>query len=138
MQRRGISEAVSVVLLLAVIATASYFALNGSTKKTTESERSVAETIALKGTQAQELLAVISKNTTDEIAFEILNYGPKEIVVEMALVDGTPSSFIILDSAGNVFSNNTIPQKEIMRLEMSGAGQSVQIVTGSKNVLSLS
>lgn len=135
MQRRGISEAVSVVMLLAVIATASYFALNGSVKKITELESSVADSIKLKGAQVQELLSVISvERTLVGTSLELINYGPKEITIDRVFVDGELSPFTLLDSAENIFVNNTMPQREIMLLQVSGTGQSVQILTDSKNI----
>jgi hypothetical protein len=138
MRRRAISEAVSAVLLLAVIATASYFALSSSTKTTLEDERTITETIRLKGSQVQELLSVISTNSLpDNVTVEILNYGTREIVIERVFADGVSLPFTVSDSDGNVFANNTVPPRKIIMLQLSGVGNSIQILTGSKNLIRL-
>jgi flagellin-like protein len=138
MHRRGISEVVSVVLLLAVIATASYFALSGSSKRTIENERTVSDAIEIKGTQIQELLSVITVNTTlQNTTLEILNYGTKNIIIDKIFLDGIPLPFTLSDSSGSVLLNHTMSPKDIMTLQVSGVGQSVQIVTESKNIISL-
>lgn len=136
MQKRGISEAVSVMMLLAVIAIASYFALNGSSKTTIELERSVVDAIEQKGSQTQELVSIIFvEKNLDGISLELINYGQKKITIDKVFVDGAPSPFILLDSAENVFFNNTLPQREIMQLHVGSVGNSVQILTDSKNIL---
>jgi len=83
MHKRGISETVSVVLLLVVIATASYFALSESSKRIIDNEKTVTDTLEIKGSQIQELLSVITINTTlGNTTLEILNYGTKNIVID--------------------------------------------------------
>jgi hypothetical protein len=125
-------------MLLAVIATVSYFALSGSSKKTIDAERTVVDAIELKGSQVQELLSVISKNASPgSITLELLNYGKKDIVIEKVFVDGNPFAFAVSDSDGNVFPNNTITPREITELYVGAAGQSIQIVTSSKNIINL-
>ncbi len=138
MRRRGISEAVSAVLLLAVIATVSYFALSGASKKTIDAERTVSDILEIKGSQIQELLSVISKNVSAEnITLELLNYGHRNIIIEQVFVDGNPFAFAVSDSNGNIFSNNTIPPRIIMELYVGTSGQSIQLVTSSKNIINL-
>lgn len=125
-------------MLLAVIATVSYFALSGSSKKTIDAERTVADVIEVKGSQVQELLAVISKNASpNSITLELLNYGKRDIIVERVFVDGNLFDFAVSDSDGNIFPNNTIPPRKITGLYVGAAGQSVQIVTSSKNVINI-
>jgi hypothetical protein len=138
MRRRGISEAVSAILLLAVIATASYFALNGTTKRTIDEERTISDAIELKGSQIRELLSVISTNiSASSISMEILNYGTSDIIVEQVFIDGTPQPFTIFDSDGNIL-NHTVSPRKIITLHINSAGQSIQILTGSKNIITLS
>jgi len=125
-------------MLLAVIATVSYFALSGASKKTIDAERTVTDVIELKGSQVQELLSVISKNASPgSITLELLNYGKKDITIERVFVDGSPFAFTVSDSDGNVYSNNTITPKKITELYVGAAGQSIQIVTSSKNIINL-
>jgi flagellin-like protein len=138
MRRRGISEVVSVVLLLAVIAAASYFALSESSKRTIDNERTVTDIIEIKGSQIQELLSVITVNTTPQnTTLEILNYGTKNIIIDRVFLDGIPLPFTLSDSDGSVLLNHTMLPKDIMTLQVSGAGQSIQIVTESQNIISL-
>jgi hypothetical protein len=129
---------VSAVLLLAVVAAVSYLALSGSTQRTVDTQRSVADLIEQKGSQVQELLSVISRDTSaNKVTLEIMNYGIKSIIIDKVFLDGTQSPFSLLDSDGSVFFNQTVPPKQIMMLQLSGHGQSIQIVTSSKNVISL-
>lgn len=128
----------SAVLLLAVVAAVSYLALSGSTQRTVDTQRSVADLIEQKGSQVQELLSVISRDTSaNKVTLEIMNYGIKSIIIDKVFLDGTQSPFSLLDSDGSVFFNQTVPPKQIMMLQLSGHGQSIQIVTSSKNVISL-
>jgi hypothetical protein len=134
MKRCGVSEAVSAVLLLAVIAAASYFALNWSAKNTIANEKSVTDAIELKGHQLQELVSVISAAASSgNTTVELLNYGTDDIVIDKVFIDGTLVSFSLYDSDGN--NANTLVPREIMTLQLVGLGQSIQIITGSKNII---
>jgi hypothetical protein len=137
MHRRGISEAVTAVLLLAVIATVSYFALGGSVKRTIDNERTITDAISLKGFQVQELISIISTKITDTTTFELINYGPNDIIIDKVFLDGNSLPFTVSDSNGDVFLNNTISPKEIMVLQVDGVGNSIQLITDSKNMISI-
>jgi hypothetical protein len=137
MHRRGISEAVTAVLLLAVIATVSYFALGGSIKRTIDNERTITDAISLKGFQVQELISIISTKITDTTTLELINYGPNDIIIDKVFLDGNSLPFTVSDSNGDVFLNNTISPKEIMVLQVDGVGNSIQLITDSKNMISI-
>lgn len=137
-KRRAISEVVAATLLIAVIATASFLALNGASKKTIENQNSVADALEFKGSQIQELLSIISKKSAvNAITVELLNYGLKDIIVIAVLVDGTSSSYTLVDSDGTNQSDKIIRNK-ILTLQIPKSGQSVQIITNTKNILKIS
>lgn len=131
-------EVVAVVMLMAVIATTSILALGASTKQTLDSEKTVADALYDRGAQIQELLSVIQQNIKpDKIILEVFNYGPKDIVLETVLVDGKKTTYLLRDSYGYSFVNNTIPQRKIMMLETNTVGGSVQLITDTQNLIDI-
>lgn len=137
-KRRAVSEVVAVTLLIAVIATASFLALNGASKKTIEKQHSVADTLEFKGSQIQELLSIISKKSVgNTTTIELLNYGLKNITVTEVLIDGIGSSYTLVDSSGANQANKII-RKEILILQIPKSGQTIQIITNTKNILRIS
>lgn len=137
-KRRAISEVVAATLLIAVIATASFLALNGASKKTIENQNSVADALEFKGSQIQELLSIISKKSVgNTITVELLNYGLKDITITAVLVDGTSSSYALVNSDGANQADKIIRNK-ILTLQIPKSGQSVQIITNTKNILKIS
>lgn len=137
-KRRGVGEVVAVVLLMAVIATASVLALGAASRQTLDAERTVADAIHDKGSQIQELLSVLQQDTqSDKIRLEIFNYGLRDIVLEAVLVDGKKTDYLLHDGNGQAFANNTVPQRKIMVLETNGVGDSVQLITSTKNLIDI-
>ncbi|HWP78350.1 MAG: hypothetical protein AB1299_02800 [Thermoproteota archaeon] len=137
-KRRGVGEVVAVIILMAVIATTSILALGASSKQTLDSEKTVADALHDKGAQIQELLSVIQQDVQpDRIRLEVLNYGLKDIVLEVVLVDGKKTTYLLHDNNGQAFANNTIPQGKIMVLEIGGVGGSVQLITDTQNLIEL-
>lgn len=137
-KRRGVGEVVAVIILMAVIATTSILALGASSKQTLDGEKTVADALHDKGAQIQELLSVIQQNIhPDKIKLEVFNYGLKDIVIEAVLVDGKKTTYVLHDSYGQAFTNNTIPQRKIMVLEANGVGGSVQLITDTQNLIEI-
>ncbi len=137
-KRHAISEVVAAMLMLAVIATASFLAVNGSSKQTLENEKTVAEALHEKSTQVQELISVISKKVQpSKMVLEIINYGLKEITIQKVLVDGNESTFAIMNDHGMLFTNNTIPKKTILVLEADMIGKSIQLITTTGNLINI-
>jgi flagellin-like protein len=137
MCRRGISEVIASILLVATIAVASLLAATTSSKQITESEKTIEEELSNKAAQIQELLGVISaKTASDKISLEIINYGLKEIVLESVLVDGKESGFALKDD-DIIITNNTIPKKRILVLETNTTGNSVQLITDTGNLINI-
>ena len=137
-KRRAISEVVAAMLMLAVIATASFLAVSGSSKQTLENEKTVAEALHEKSTQIQELVSVISQKVQpNKIILEIINYGLKEITIQKVLVDGNESTFAIKNDQGALFTNNTIPKKTILVLEANMMGKSIQLITTTGNLINI-
>jgi flagellin-like protein len=137
-KRRAISEVIAVILLIAVIATASFLALNGASKKTIEKQHSVDDMLEFKSSQIQEMLSIISKKSIGNITtVELLNYGLKDITVTEVLVDGIGSSYILVDSSGTNQANKII-RKEILTLQIPKSSQTIQIITNTKNILRIS
>jgi hypothetical protein len=137
-KRRGVGEVVAVIILMAVIATTSILALGASSKQTLDSEKTVADALHDKGAQIQELLSVIQQDVQpDRIRLEVLNYGLKDMVLEVVLVDGKKTTYLLHDNNGQAFANNTIPQGKIMVLEIGGVGGSVQLITDTQNLIEL-
>jgi hypothetical protein len=136
-KRRAISEVIAATLLIAVIASTSFLALNSTSKKIIENQNSVADTLEIKGGQIQELLSIISKKSVgNTITAELLNYGLKDITITAVLVDGTNSAYTLVDSNGADQSNKII-RKEILTLQIPKSGQTVQIITNTKNILKI-
>ncbi|MFN3654206.1 MAG: hypothetical protein ACK4TO_02635 [Candidatus Nitrosotenuis sp.] len=128
----------AIIVLMGVIATTSILALGASSKQMLDSEKTVADALHEKGAQIQELLSVIQQNVQpDKIKLEIFNYGLKDIVLKAVLVDGKKTMYLLHDSNGQVFANNTIPQRKIMVLETYGIGDSVQLITDTQNLIEL-
>ncbi|MEW6043991.1 MAG: hypothetical protein AB1608_06975 [Thermoproteota archaeon] len=137
-KRRGVGEVVAVIMLMAVIATTSMLALGASSKQTLDSEKTVAGALNDKGAQIQELLSVIQQNVQPtKIRLEVFNYGLKDIVLEAVLVDGKKTTYLLSDSYGQAFANNTIPQRKIMVLEANTVGGSVQLITDTQNLIDI-
>jgi hypothetical protein len=136
-KRRVIGEVIAATLLIAVIATASFLALNGASKKTIESQHSIANALELKGSQIQELLSIISKKSVgNTITVELLNYGLKDIIITTVLVDGERTSYTLVDSSGANLTDKIIRNK-ILILQVQKSGQTVQIITDTKNILKI-
>lgn len=134
-ERRGISEAVSAIVLLAVVAAVSFYTMNNSTTKTIDHGLSVSDAMAQKGIRSQELLSIIAKHIMeDKMILELINYGTKEFLVDKVFVDGNESAFIILNSNGVNLENKTLVPRQILSLHVTGYGQTLQILTGSGNV----
>jgi len=133
-KRRAISEVIATTLLIAIVATASFLALNGASKKTIETQHSVADALELKGSQIQELLSIISKKSVgNTITVELLNYGLKDIIITEILVDGTAASYALVDSSGTNLVDKIIRNK-ILTLQVQKNGQTIQIITNTKNM----
>lgn len=136
-KRRTIGEVIAATLLIAVVATASFLALNGASKKITESQYSVADALELKRMQIQELLSIISKKSVgNTITVELLNYGLKDIVIAEVLVDGDRAPYALVDSSGANLDGKIIRSK-ILELQIQKGGQTVQIITDTKNILKI-
>ncbi|MFY9301236.1 MAG: hypothetical protein WAO91_08615 [Candidatus Nitrosotenuis sp.] len=136
MGKRGISEIVASILLIAVIATASFLAVTVSSKQIMESKTTVSEALHEKGVQIQELVSVItSKADSKKISLELLNYGMKEIIVDDVFVDGKKSAFVLKENG--MALSDTIPKKKIVVLETNTTGNSVQLVTGTGNLIGI-
>jgi hypothetical protein len=133
--RRGISEAVSAIVLLAVVAVVSFYALSNSAKSTTDHGLSISDAMEQKGMRTRELLTIISKNIMeDQTILELINYGTKEFLLDKVFVDGNESTFMILNSDGITLENKTLVPRQILSLHVFGSGQTLQILTGSGNV----
>jgi len=138
MLRRGSSEAVSVMILAIVISTSSYYALNNSSQSITDNQRSAIDMMNLKNAQTQELISIISRDVSQEtITLEMVNFGTKTIVIDSVFVDAIQYAFVLSNSTGYVFDNNVMPVREIVVLKVFGTGQSIQIITDSKNMIDL-
>lgn len=136
-KRRAIGEVIAVTLLIAVVATASFLALNGASKKTIEAQHSVADALELKRMQIQELLTIISKKSVgNTITVELLNYGLKDIIITEILVDGDIAPYVLVDSNGANLADKIIRNK-ILVLQVQKGGQTVQIITDTKNILKI-
>ncbi|WKT57204.1 hypothetical protein QVH35_07115 [Candidatus Nitrosotenuis chungbukensis] len=136
-KRRAVSEVIAATLLIAVVATASFLAISGASKKTAETQHSVADALELKGRQVQELLSIISKKSAgDTITIELLNYGLKDIIITDVLVDGTGAPYTLVDSSG-VNQDGKIIRNKILALQLQKGGQTVQIITDTKNILKI-
>lgn len=134
--KRGISEVVASILLIAVITTASFLAVTASSKQIMESKTTVSEALHEKGAQIQELVSVItSKADSSKISLEMLNYGMMEITVDDVLVDGKKSAFTIKENGAAL--PNTIPKKKLVVLETNATGNSVQLITGTGNLIEI-
>lgn len=137
-KRRAISEVVATILLIAIITTVSFLTLNGTLKKTIENQNSVSDALELKSGQIKELLSIISKKSIENtIVIELLNYGPKDIIIIQVLVDGTSSSYVLTNSDGADQSDKIIRNK-ILTLKIPKSGQTIQIITDTKNMLKIS
>lgn len=137
-KRRGVGEVVAVIMLMAVIATASILALGASSKQMMGNQKTVADALHDKGAQIQELLSVLQQKVQpSKIRLEVFNYGLKDIVLQAVLVDGKNTTYLLYDGNGKTFVNNTIPQRKIMILETNDAGGSVQLITNTQNLIDI-
>ena len=136
-KRRAVSEVVAAIILLTVIAASSFLALNNTSKQIMENQRSVHDTLELKGSQILEAISIISKKSAgNAITVELLNYGLKDIMITEVLVDGIGSSYIIVDSSG-ADQDNRIIRNKILSLQIPKSGQTVQIITNTKNIIKI-
>ncbi|HSA97535.1 MAG TPA: hypothetical protein VLF17_00450 [Candidatus Nitrosotenuis sp.] len=136
-KRRAIGEVVSATILIAVIAASSFLALNNASKKIIENQYSIHDALESKSSQIQEVISIISKKSVgNAITVELLNYGLKDIVITEVLVDGAGSSYILMDSGG-ANQDNKITRNKILVLQIPKGGQTVQIITDTKNMLKI-
>lgn len=136
-KRRAISEVIAATFLIAVVATASFLALNGASKKILDAQHSVEDALELKGRQIQELLSIISKKSVrDMITVELVNYGLKDIVIAEILVDGVDAPYTLVDSNGVNLTDKIIRNK-ILTLQVQQNGKTIQIITDTKNLLQI-
>lgn len=137
MKRRGVSEVVSAVMLLAVMATVSFYALGNSVSNTAEHKLSISNTLEQKGKQNLELLAVITESISqDQITLELINYGTREFLIDAVFVDGIVTSFTVSHSDG-IDSNRVLEPRQLMILQVMGSGNTLHVLTNSKNLISL-
>ncbi|MEM4391326.1 MAG: hypothetical protein QXG67_00875 [Candidatus Nitrosotenuis sp.] len=137
--RRGVSEAVAAVLLLVVIATASFFALSNSTKNIEDNSVSVSDALERKGEQALELVSVISRDVSpNKTTLELLNYGTRNIRIADVLVDGKAAQFLVIGYDGSEVASKTLEPSRMTLLQVSGSGQEVQLLTSSGNLIRIS
>lgn len=138
MNRRAISEAVSAVMLLGVVASVSFLALDGSVTNITDHETAAVGAMEQRGARVQELLSIISQNVlTDQVVVELINYGMYNITISSVFLDGVPSpEFVLLDSAG-ANAGRIIAPKQIVTLKAAGSGKTLQILTLSGNIIAL-
>jgi hypothetical protein len=137
--RRGVSEAVAAVLLLVVIATASFFALSNSVKNTEDNSMSVSDALERKGEQALELVSVISKDVSqNKMTLELLNYGTRNIRIADVLVDGKAAQFLMIGYDGSEIASKTLEPSRMTLLEVAGSGQEIQLLTSSGNLIRIS
>lgn len=135
--KRAVSEIVAATIMLAVIATSSFLALNNMSKKIIENQHSVRDMLELRGSQIQETISIISKKSEDEaIAVELLNYGSRDIVITQVMVDGVSSPYTLADSGG-AYQDNKVIRNKILLLQIPKGGQTVQIITSTKNMLKI-
>lgn len=133
-KKRAVSEVVAATILLAVIAASSFMALNNTSKKIIEGQHSVHDALESKSSQIQEAISVISKKSDgNAITIELLNYGPRDITVTEVLVDGTGSQYTIADSSGEDQGGKMI-RNRILVMQIPKGGQTVQIITDTKNM----
>jgi len=105
------------VLLLAVIATASFFALSNFAKNTEDNSMSVSDALERKGEQALELVSVISKDVLqNKITLELLNYGTRNIRIVDVLVDGKAAQFLVIGYDGSEIASKTLEPSRITLL----------------------
>lgn len=136
-KRRAVSEVVAAIILLTVIAASSFLALNNTSKQIMENQRSVHDALESKGSQILEAISIISKKSAgNAITVELLNYGLKDIMITEVLVDGIGSSYIIVDSSG-ADQDNRIIRNKILSLQIPKSGQTVQIITNTKNIIKI-
>jgi len=136
-RKRAVSEIVAVTIMLAVIATSSFLALNNTSEKIIENQHSVHDMLELSGSQIQETVSIISKKSeSNAIAVELLNYGSKNITVAQVMVDGINAPYTLVDSGGT-YQDNKIIRNKILLLQIPKGGQTVQIITSTKNMLKI-
>ncbi len=136
-KRRAISEVIAATFLIAVVAAASFLALNGASKKILDAQHSVEDALELKGSQVQESLSIISKKSVrDMITVELVNYGLKDIVIAEILVDGVDAPYALVDSNGVNLTDKIIRNK-ILTLQVKQSGKTIQIITDTKNLLQI-
>lgn len=133
-KRRAIGEVVAAALLLVVVATATTLALSGSSEQTFEGQQTVSQAIDNSRMQIQEMLSVISTDASaGTIKLEVLNYGKEEIKIDKMMIDAVETgSFTISKYDGTSFTS--IPIKEIVTIETTGTGSTLQLVTTSGNL----
>lgn len=124
------------MLLLVVIAAASFFALSNSAKNMEDSSMSVSDALERKGAQALELVSVISKDVLqNKITLELLNYGTRNIRIEDVLVDGKVAQFLMIGHDGSQIASKTLEPGRITLVQVAGSGQEIQLLTGSGGLL---
>ncbi|CDI05658.1 archaellin/type IV pilin N-terminal domain-containing protein [Candidatus Nitrosotenuis uzonensis] len=125
MMRRGISELISVVLVIVIVISGMGFYVIVSQQRILGDALSVKEAIVLSEHRISELIEQVNmhrvRNTVDYSVTHLFNYGTKDIMISTIFVNGTeklapPARWYVRDLTGTINYSSTIPQNMLVEL----------------------
>ena len=132
-QRRGASEILAVMFILAALGTAMGLMLQYSNEKMFENTVTATEAIAIATERSSELVTVVSYDDTPAV-IEVLNYGTTPIGVDRVYVDTADTAYTLTSGGKSVTS---IEPNRIVEIATVVSGTYMLVVTDSGNLINV-
>lgn len=125
MKHRGISELISVVLVIIIVLSGMGIYTIVSQQRILGDALSVKEAITLSEQRLSELVEQTSmyrvRTSVDYVGTHLFNYGTKDIVITTVYINGTekaefPTTWYVRDLTGALNYSSTIPQGTLVEL----------------------
>jgi len=124
------NQIIGALLLFGIITAVMVPIISGSWSDITSNSISVADFMEIQQTQNGQILTLISiEDETGYLELNMMSTGVYEITVDVVLMDGVPAPYTLTDQ--DLVAITTIPLNEIVLLEVTGIGSTVQIISES-------
>lgn len=124
------NQIIATLLLFLLVTAVIIPVISGSWEEITSNSVSVAEFMEIQQTQNGQILTLLSmEQEPGVLSVDLINTGIYEINVDVILLDGVATSYTLTDQSLNPIT--AIPLNEIILLDITGTGNTVQIISES-------
>lgn len=125
------NQIIATLLLFLLVTAVIVPVIAGSWEEITSNSVSVAEFMEIQQTQNGQILTLLSmEQEPGVLSVDLMNIGIYEITVDLILLDGVATtSYTLTDQSLNPIT--AIPLSEIILLDITGTGNTVQIISES-------